>query len=166
MIQKLVANGNVDRLKEISQQNIWNAFYRFRFGSHNDHGIHGACTMEALHWICINQNGYTRTNFFEQCGLESELAGIINSTVIAMGVLLKRQSDKDMPWTQSAKGVQEGKVVAHEMAGVLLTLLITIRSTRGRKALLENSRGKSKTMFPDKDLCDRLDNVNRNPAYV
>ena len=150
MIQKLVASGDLLGLKRISQQNIRNAFYQFRFGSHNDHGIHGACPMEALHWICINQFGYTRNNFFEQCGPTSELASIINSTAIAIGVMLKRQSDKDMPRTQFAKGVQEGKLMAHEMAGVLLTILITIRSTRGRTALLESSRGKSKTNYEDK----------------
>ena len=150
LIQKLVANGDTTRLKQISQQHIWNAFYQFRFGSHNDHGIHGACPMEALHWICINSFGYTRSNFFEQCGPTSGLAETINTTAIAMGTLLKRQSDRDMPRTQFTKSVQEGKVMAHEMAGVLLVLLMTIRSTRGRQALLTETRGRSKLLFPDK----------------
>ena len=151
MIQQLVASGDLDGLKAISQQNIWNAFHRFRFGSHNNHGIHGACPMESLHWICIDQFGYTRSSFFEQCGPTSELSALINTTAVATGVTLKRQSDKSMPRTQFAKGVQDGKLMAHEMAGVLLTILITIRSTLGRKALLETSRGKSRTNFPHKD---------------
>ena len=105
LIQKLVANGDTTRLKQISQQHIWNAFYQFRFGSHNDHGIHGA-----LHWICINSFGYTRSNFFEQCGPTSALAETINSTVIAMGMLLKRQSvTGTCRALNSAKASRKGK---------------------------------------------------------
>ena len=63
MVESLVKDKNKAGLTAMSQQYIWNAFYELRFGSHNDKGIHGACPIELLHWICIGQFGYTPTIF-------------------------------------------------------------------------------------------------------
>jgi hypothetical protein len=151
-IEDLVRKGEVEELRKISQHPIWNAFYQFRFPSHSDQGIHGACPMEPLHWINLNDFGYTRESFFEQCGKESDLAGAINKTATMVSTLLQRQSDKDLSRTQFSKSIQEGKVMAHEMPGLIMVLLVTIRSTRGRNELLNLCHG-------DKKITSRMSSV-------
>ena len=82
--------------------------------------------MEPLHWIQLNGFGYTRSSFFEQVGPSSELASTISAIAMSLGDQLRRQSDRDLPRTSFQKGVQDGKVMAHEMVGVILVLLLTI----------------------------------------
>ena len=59
-IQRLVDNNDLEALKEVSQQNIQNACYKLRFGSHNTVGVHGACPMEMLHQILLGAFKYAR----------------------------------------------------------------------------------------------------------
>jgi hypothetical protein len=54
-----------------------------------------------------------------------------------MGWLLQRQSNRVYPRTKFTKGVQKGTLMAHEMTGMMLVLVATLRSTEGRKAILE-----------------------------
>jgi hypothetical protein len=48
-----------------------------------------------------------------------------------------------------SKGIQKGKMMGHEMSGVILVLVATLRSTRGRRFILEEARGKQKEFMPD-----------------
>ena len=148
MIQDLVKNGEVEKLKKMSQQNVWNAFYDLRFGTHNDRSVHGATPMEPLHWIQLNGFGYTRSNLFEQLGPSSDLATTISAIAMSLGDLLRRQSERDMPRTSFQKGVQDGKVMAHEMGGVILVLDLSMRTTKGRNALLNDATGAARQHFP------------------
>ena len=78
-IARLVHRNDADALQQLSQQNIQNAMYKIRFGSHNKQGIHGACPHEILHGIHLGLFKYTRDCFFEQIGKDSKTADRINT---------------------------------------------------------------------------------------
>ena len=63
------------------------------------------------------------------------------------GVLLKRQSDRDMPRSIFSGGIRGSYLQAHEMTGVMLVLAVCIRSRAGRDALRTLGCGDSKSFF-------------------
>jgi hypothetical protein len=145
-----VKNNDEARLQSISQHRIWNAFYELRFGLHNDAGIHQATPLDMLHWLQLGQLKYSRNSFFDQTGASpSTLTKNLNAVATSIGYLFKRQSDRIRPRTMFTKGIQKGKMMGHEMTGVILVLVATLRSTRGRRFLLEEARGKQKDFFYD-----------------
>ena len=99
--------------------------------------------------MLIGQLGYSRDGFFDQTGEKSNLSGVLNTIGAAIGVLMQRQSDRDLPRTLSNRGVQAGKVMAHEMTGVVVVMTAILRSTRGRNAILSLARGQQKEFFAD-----------------
>ena len=137
LISRLVAKKDELGLQKLSQQLIFNVWYEFMFGLHNQLGVHSACPMEMLHWIQLGVFKYTRMSFFDQIGPDSQLAKEINIIAISMGWLFQRQSDRVYPRTKFTKGVQRGKLMAHEMTGMMLVLLAVVRSSKGRKLLLD-----------------------------
>ena len=139
-IEKLVTNRNMERLKQISQQYIKNAWYKVRFHVANDRGIHGACPSEMLHAILLGIFKYCRNIFFLHMGEESKLAEDINGLAQMYGKLLTHQSDRDLPYTNFAKGIQRGKLMAKQFRGVLLVMAATIRSSLGRSLLRKKKR--------------------------
>ena len=142
MIKRLVEQKNEDRLKEISQQMAPNAWHGLRFGLHNARGIHGACPVEILHAMLLGTFKYARDCFFNQMGKSSTTAMEINSLAKLYGKLFKRQSDRDMPKTNFANGIQKGKIMAKEFSGVMLIIAAILRSREGRR-LLSGSRKKN-----------------------
>jgi hypothetical protein len=128
-----------EALKLISQQPIANCWYPLRFGLHNILHVHGACPLEVLHWMQLGKYKYIRIAFFDRCGPESKLSKIINEVAKSMGILFRRQSDRDLPRTDFSKGIRKGKLMAHEMTGVILVLLTVLRSTEGRNACLDKA---------------------------
>ena len=149
MIKSLVAENKGKELKDMSQHVAENAFHDIRFGLHNHCGIHGATCLESLHSIQLGQFGYSRGCFFLQTGKDSKLSTEINNIATAFGTYLGRQSFKSMPRTTFNRGIQGGKVMAHEMTGLLLVLTLTLRCTKGRDAILSMARGDQKKHFPD-----------------
>jgi len=147
MIISLLEAGDAEGLQGLSQQNIDNAWYKLGFGLHNDFGVHGACPIEMLHYLQIGKYKYARGMFFEQTGKDSILSTKINALAKAMGFLFKRQSDRELPRTMFAKGIKKGKLMAHEMSGLILVLVAVLRSTKGRHTLLHESRGNQKQYF-------------------
>ena len=147
MVTDLVRKKDYEGLKAISQQYIFNVWYEFDFGQHNDLGVHGACPMEILHWIQLGMYKYTRSSFFDQTGVDSQLSITINLIASQMAWLFQRQSDREYPRTKFTKGVQKGSLMAHEMTGVMLVLIAVLRSTRGRDALLNESQGQQSAFF-------------------
>ena len=143
-IQSLIDDRNKEQLQRISQQYLENAWYRVRFACHNQLGIHDACPSEVLHWIQINKFKYVIAMFFAQTGMKSILTTNLEIVAKSMGYLFSRQSDRDKPRTEFSKGIRGGKLMAHEMSGVILVLLATIRCKKGQKLLLHGSRGKQK----------------------
>ena len=152
MILNLVKKKKFDDLDNISQQYIWNAFYPLRFGSHNKLGIHGAVAVDPLHTVDIGQFGYARACFFKQVGESSGLATSINDIATTVGILLKRQSDKDLPRTTFSKGIKKGKLMAHEMSGILLVLDGAIRCSLGRDTIWKEAYGDAKAHFPPNNM--------------
>ena len=121
-------------LKNMSQKEIWNAWYELRFGSHNKLGVHGATPMEIMHWIQLGQFKCSREMLFQQTG-EGNLGVELNVVATSLGPLLHRHSDRSLPRTKFSRGVMKGKLMAHEYTGVILVLAATLRCTRGRKVI-------------------------------
>ena len=139
-IKKLVDANNVEALRKISQQPVNNAFHGLRFGLQNDRGIHGACPLELLHALLLGIFTRMRDCFFSQIGKDSTTAEEINALSKLYGKLFTRQSDRNLPKTHFAKGIQKGKLMAKEFSGVLLVMAAILQSTRGRE-LLSQARG-------------------------
>jgi hypothetical protein len=130
-IDQLIKDGDKLGLKNISQHAIHNCFYSISFGKHNKCGIHGACPLEVLHWLLLGQYKYLRAMFFDQLGDKSSVAEEINDIAAHFGKLFQRQSDRGLPRTMFSKGVNKGKLMGHEMTGLLLVLVCMLRSTSG-----------------------------------
>lgn len=141
MIQPLVDEQDEEGLKALSQQYIHNSWYALGFGLHNDLGIHGATPLETLHWIQIGKYGYVREGLFGQMGKNTILANAFNALAKSMGTLFKRQSYRGLPRTNFPKGVKKGKLMAHEMTGLILIMLTCLRTKKGQHLLLNTSRG-------------------------
>ncbi len=136
-MKDLIRKNDLEGLKSISQQEIFNVWYEFGFGLHNTLGIHGACPMELLHWIQLGMYKYSREAIFLLLGPSSQLAQKFNTIASQMGWLFQRQSDRAYPRTKFTKGVQKGTLMAHEMTGLMLVLVATLRSFTGRSAILD-----------------------------
>lgn len=149
LIKGLITKKDKEGLRNISQHPIWNAWYEIEFGRHNDFGIHGACPIELLHWIELGWYKYTRANLFYQLGPTSILGAKINACCMHLGYLFKHQSDRNLPRTTFSKGVKKGKLMGHEMSGMMLVLLVTLRCTKGGNMIREGARGKQKNFFFD-----------------
>ena len=145
-IKRLIRKGSKERLEKISQKAVWNSWYEVQFGLHNDWGIHGATPVEILHWIHLGRYKYARDMFFSQCGPYSNLSKAINLLAESFGPLLKRQSAK-LPRTQFSRTFQTGVIMAHEYVGLILVLATVVRSAKGRRTLLHQSRGSQSEFF-------------------
>jgi len=144
MIQDLVDARDEAGLKAISQQYVQNTWYKVRFGLHNKLGVHGACTLEMLHWLQLGKYKYIRKMFFAQTGSTSLLSTKINTLAKMFGFFYKRNSDRDLPRTDFAKGIMKGKLMANEYTGLILILCTVLRCFAGCRLLLEESRGNQK----------------------
>lgn len=108
MIKRLVERNDLQRLKELSQHPIHNAFNDIRFGLQNKRGIYGATPVEMLHGLLLGIFKYTRECFFEQIGPESQAASEIDGLCKLYGSLFGHQSDRDLPNTNFANGIKSG----------------------------------------------------------
>ena len=147
-IRNLVENNNEEELKKLSQQNIYNAFHLLRFGSHNKMGVHGACPMEMLHHLLLGMFKTVRDCFFAHIGETSEPAKQINGLARLLGRYFQHQSDRDMPKTHYHQGIQEGKVMAKEMSGVLLNIAAVLHTTKGQQ-ILKSVQNRGGSHFKD-----------------
>lgn len=150
MIEKLVRRDDRDKLRKLSQQPIQNAFYVLRMGSHNKYHIHSACPLDMLHHIELGIFKYCRDCFFAQIGLTSEAGRAVNALSKLLGAMFVRQSDRNMPPTSFAKGINEGKIMGKEFTGVLLVMAAIFQTKMGREAIM-NVRGKA---FKDETKLD------------
>jgi hypothetical protein len=139
-LKKLYERKQWDKLKEMSQNPVENAFHGLRFGLHNRRGIHGACPMDMLHAILLGIFMYVRDCFFEQIGPTSQAAKDMNGLARNIGVSLARQSDRDKPRTKFSRGIDKGKLMAKEYTGVLLIMAGILRSVEGKTKLLNLPR--------------------------
>ena len=89
MLSRTTNKEDMDGLKTISQQFIFNMWYEFNWGLHNELGVHGALAMEMLHWIQLGWHKYGRSTFFEKLREYSQLAKSINIIASQMGILFQ-----------------------------------------------------------------------------
>jgi hypothetical protein len=155
-IQKMIENGRMTRLQEISQQYIENAWYEVGFHEANKQGIHGACPSEMLHAVLLGIFKYLREIFFVYMGKKSQLAEDINGLAKMYGKLFTRQSDRNFPKTNFSKGIAKGKLMGTEYRGVLLLIAAVLRSTKGRKMLMKRKRFGKETGLEDWTLLVEL----------
>jgi len=134
-IQKLVDKLDLVKPKELSQQCVKNVFCKVRFGDHSVQGVHGACPIEMLHAMLLGMFATVRDTFFHQVGPKSALAIQLNMLASEFGSLLSRQSDRDLPKTKFSSGIRRGRLMAKEHTGIMLVLLVTIKSAEGQQML-------------------------------
>ena len=134
-IEKLVRDGNMDRLQQMAQHNLKNAWYDIRFQLGNDSGIHGACPSEMLHQMQLGIFKYCRDIFFQSMGEQAQVALDVNGLARIYGKLLSHQSDRSLPSTNFSQGIRGGKLMAKDYRGVLLIMAVVLRSTQGRTLL-------------------------------
>ncbi len=147
LIQNLVEAGDQDGLQALSQQNIQNVWYEYRFGCHNQLGIHGASALDLLHWYNIGKLKNRRIEIFTQMGKTSILGNKINALATSLGYLFARQSDRELPRTMFSKGLKKGKLQGHEMSGLMLILAAVFRTQEGRTTFIQEARGVQKQYF-------------------
>ena len=150
MIQDMIDTNDKDGLQRISQQYLQNAWYEIRFGLHNFLNVHGATPAEMLHWLQLGKYKYAREMFFTQTGKKSKLSKRIDTLAKMMGIFYKRQSNRDLPRTDFSKGIRSGKLMAHEMSGLILILCTCLRCYEGRTALMNESMGKQRQYFSER----------------
>ena len=139
-IQKLVEKGKLDKLQQISQQYIKNAWYKVTFHKANECGIHGACPSEMLHALLLGTFKYVRDIFFKYMGTSSQLAEDIDGLAKEYGSFLNHQSSRDKPETNFSKGISQGKLMGLQYRGVLLIMAAVLRSSKGRELLMKRKR--------------------------
>lgn len=150
MMEKLIEDKDVDGLKELSQQNIENAWYKVRFNPEDKRGIHGACPAEMLHAMLLGTFKYSKECFVTQVGLKSELLVQLNALSKVIGDLFARQSERDLPKTKFKKGISGGgKIMAKEYRGILLLLATILRSTAGQELLKKKPKFKDGKLLKD-----------------
>ena len=91
--------------------------------------------MEMLHHILLGIFKYARDCFLVQVGKTSQPADEINSLARLLGQMFPRQSGRDLPKTNFAKGIFEGKIMGKEFCGVLLVIAAILQASYGRKKL-------------------------------
>jgi hypothetical protein len=137
-IKELVRKKDLEGLQAQSQHLIFNAYYELSFGTLRLLGVHSACPLELLHWIQLGHYKYDRLVFIERVGDNTQLANKINTICAQFGSTFARQSDRSYPRTKFVKGFKQSKLHAHEMTGMILVLVATLRSFEGRNALIES----------------------------
>ena len=165
-IKKLVQKNSLQKLKDLSQQPIDNAFYELCFGFHNDRGIHGACPMDMLHHILLGVFKYCRDMFFSQLGKTSAPAEEINSLAKLYGSLFAHQSDRDMPKTNFGNGIAKGKLMAKEFTGVLLIMAVILRSDLGREILASSRKGNFRHWWMIRDWTMLVETILQWEAFL
>ena len=166
MLKKLFEANNAQKLRDLSQICIKNAFHGLRFGLQNKRGIHGACPWELLHAILLGIFKYARDCFFAQMGETSSTAQEINALAQIIGRLFARQSDRSKPRTKFAKGILKGKLMAKEYTGVLLVMAAILQCQKGRE-LLKSARKKNfKTDWAIRDWVLLVETLLQWEAYL
>ena len=139
-IQNLVEKGQLDKLQQILQQYIRNAFYKVKFHRANAMGIHGTCPSDKLHAVLLGIFKYVRDIFFDFMGKSSLLADDINGLAKSYGKFFTRQSERRLPKTAFTQGIAQGRLMATHYRGVLLIIAAVLHSTLGRKLLMKKKK--------------------------
>ena len=148
-IKSLIDDADLEGLKALSQTYLRNAFHNIRFSLGNTNGVHGSCPSELLHAFLLGSFKYLRDIFFEMLGKDSEGARQINALASVYSRHFARQSDRTVPGTTFTRGIQVGKLMAKDYRGVLLIMLVMLRSTKGRSILKKYQKFKQASDLDD-----------------
>jgi hypothetical protein len=133
--------------KSVSHHCIDNAFHRLDFGC-NTHNIHFATPGECLH---MHQLGAARRclesfttllsmSHDQRRGNRKQAKDDIRFIAKSMGGLLSRQSERDFPRTNFKVDILNPKnKEGNHFAGILLSLLLALMSTKGKSTLSNNA---------------------------
>jgi hypothetical protein len=155
MICLLLADGDLDGLRALSQHPIDNVWHGPRFGAHiSQEGVYGSCPLEMLHALLLGIFKYV-CDFFEQIGDKSKVTAEINAMAVKYGDLYSQQSDHNMPKMSFHNGIQQGKLTAKEYPGVLLILATLLVLTKGSDLL----KGHRQSSFVTEDWISMLETV-------
>jgi hypothetical protein len=142
-ITSLVEANDYAGLQKISQHYVRNAFYEgICLGGHPN-GVHGITPGEPLHVIDLGNYKDANQGFIENLGHNPQtksypkiLMGVDN-WARRIGLALTHQSDRKLPRTYFPNGITGGtKLAGHEMAGVLLVMLIMCNMELSKSHLL------------------------------
>jgi len=136
-IKKLTLDGEVEKLRAMSQQSYPLAFHgdTLRFGAHNPYGIHSCTPFDTLHSYLLGPLKTQRTCFFAQVGKDSKPAADFEVLATQIGAILARQSDRSLPRMNFSKGLRSPKLEAKEMVGVTLLLVLMLSCEAGKDIL-------------------------------
>ena len=165
-ISRLVERRDMDGLREISQHYLLNAFHDVPFHVANKRGIHGACPVDMLHTVLLGLFKYVRDVFFANVGAKSMPAKYINGLSKECAKCFSRQSDKKLPPMRFSKGIQEGMLMGKEYRGVLLLILVMVKSEAGCRILRRTRRGEFKTKESIDDWALLLEQLLLMDAYL
>ena len=154
IINRLVRSGDLEGLKDMSQNYLSNGFNQVRFGQHNDRGIFGACPGEMLHLISLGWFKYCLEAFAAQAGAKSVALKQYDSLCAKIGRLLSRHSNRDLPRMNFPKGFSSGaNLMGHEIAGCLLLVkLFALQTLRFRHIFRKNKMKASDDVPPEVQL--------------
>ena len=165
-ISRLVERGDMGGLREISQHYLLNAFHDVPFHMANKRGIHGACPVDMLHTVLLGLFKYVRDVFFHSVGPTSMPAKQINGLSKVYARCFSRQSDKSLPPMRFSKGIQEGKLMGKEYRGVLLLILVMVKSQAGVRILKKTRKGGFKTQESIDDWALLLEQLLLMEGYL
>ena len=125
--------------KDISHYPVKNAFYDLDFGA-NKNNIHQGSPGEKLHMLqlgCAKRAVETFKTVFLGKLRKDKTRTIdgIESLVQYYGNVMTRQSDRDFPRTRFTESISTARKEGSHFAGMLLTQMLAIASTKGRKLL-------------------------------
>ena len=92
--------------------------------------------VDIFHTVLLGLCARIRDAFFDQLGASSMPAEDFDALAKEYGVLLARQSERNLPKTAFSKGIMGGKITAKEFEGVLLLIAVIIQPSEGRSILL------------------------------
>jgi hypothetical protein len=154
MIRQLVADGDLDGLRALSQHPIENVWHGLGFGAHSQEGVHGSRPLEMLHALLLGIFKYLCDCFFEQIGDESKVGVKINAMAVKIWGAVFTAKQK-MPKMSFRNGIQQGKLTAKEYPGMLLILATLLVLTKGSDLL----KGHKQSLFVTEDWISMLETL-------
>ena len=148
-IARLVERKDENGLKAMSQHPIKNAMHALRFGLHNDYGVHSGCPFDMLHHICLGIFKTVRDCFFTQLGKDTRSEQGVDALSRQYAEVICKQSERDLPRFKFSSGIVSGKFMAKEYPGVLMLIMIVLKSDEGRRIVEMKTRFRTQGFIED-----------------
>ena len=103
------------------------------------YSAHGCTPFDLLHFLKLGIFKDIREVFWVQVGENGQKAEEIDSVAQQYGEMLEHQSDRDFPKCRFSEGIRGGKLTASEFTGVLVCMLLVVKSGKGQELLRHRS---------------------------